>query len=108
VLPDDFISIAGLSITFHQAVLMGIAILVCLTFWAVLHFDRRRVVSLAQSAVTHQVSAELSRIAEALERIANRPADQVIAEAMKRQRETEPDHIAEPERHGTPYSMFGR
>jgi hypothetical protein len=107
---DTFISIAGWSITFHEAVLVGIAILVCLAFWAVLHFDRRRVISLSHSAVTHQLSADLSRIADALERIANRPAEQIIAETMKRQREAEPDTVdaAETERRGIPYSIFGR
>jgi hypothetical protein len=106
---DHFISIAGWSITFHQAVIIGIAVLASLGLWAILHFDRRRVVSLAQSAVTHQLAAELSRIAEALERIANRPADHIIAAAMKRQREAQPDRapVAKPEPRGTPYSMLG-
>jgi hypothetical protein len=48
--------------------------------------------------VTDQLAIELARIADALDRIANRPADQLIAEASKRAEESR----------GIPLSMLGR
>jgi len=48
----------------------------------------------------------LSRIADALERIANRPADAAIAAASQRQQQTQtPPQRESP---GISYSMFGR
>jgi hypothetical protein len=59
-------------------------------FWAALYFSRKRIVVLRRSTGTDQVTLELSRIADALERIANRPADEAIAAASRRQLQTQP------------------
>jgi hypothetical protein len=44
---------------------------------------RGRRVVVQRSATTDELNVQLGRIAEALERIANRPADQLIAEASR-------------------------
>jgi len=56
-----------------------------LLFWAALYFSRKRIVVLKRSHGTDQVTLQLSRIADALERIANHPADRAIAAASRRQ-----------------------
>jgi hypothetical protein len=114
VLSDRVFQFAGFTITFHQALIAGIAILIALVFWAVLHFDRKRTVSLARSAGTNQLAVELTRIADALERIANQPADRLIAAASAAANPgpppapRQPDPEPEPQPRGMPYSMFGR
>ena len=127
------VSVAGhaIEITFHDAVVIGLAILISLAFWAVLHFSRKRVVYLSHSDATNQIMLELSRIAVALQDIANRPADQFIASAVHRReqelqdeqesRRSQPpvhsesnipaEHVPESEQRqprGMPYSLFGR
>ena len=124
---DYAITIAShtIELTYHDAVVIGIAILIALAFWAVLHFSRRRVIHIEHSDATNQIMLELSRIAVALQDIANRPADQIIASASRREVEPEPqraaqreqeripsEHIPVPEQErqprGMPYSLFGR
>jgi hypothetical protein len=131
MLSGTAVNVAGyaIEITFHDAVVIGLAILISLAFWAVLHFSRRRVIHIDHSEATNQIMLELSRIAVALQDIANRPADQVIAATNYREREPErvpeperqgetrtsppiipPEHESESERRprGMPYSLFGR
>jgi predicted subunit of tRNA(5-methylaminomethyl-2-thiouridylate) methyltransferase len=48
----------------------------------------------------------LSRIADALERIANRPADRAIAAATRRQQQMQP--VAPRESQSIPDRMFGK
>jgi hypothetical protein len=105
---DHLITIAGRSITVtsHDIIMMLVSVLTGLLFWTALYFSRKRVVVLKRSSGTDQVSFELSRIADALERIANRPADEAIAAASRRQEQTQPPPQRESSR--TPYSMFGR
>jgi hypothetical protein len=104
---DHLISIAGRSITItsHDIFLTVVSIVTGLVFWTALYFSRKRIVVLKRSSGTDQVSFEMSRIADALERIANHPADRVIAAASRRQ-------LAQPspqrESKGNTYSMFGR
>ena len=104
---DHLITIAGKSITItsHDILLTVVSIVIGLVFWTALYFSRKRVVVLRRSSGTDQVTLELSRIADALERIANHPADRVIAAASRRQ-------IVPPspqrESKGITYSMFGR
>lgn len=125
---DYAVSVAGYSIeiSFHDAVVIGLAILISLAFWAVLHYQRKRTVYLTHSEATNQVMLELSRIANALEDIANRPVDAAIASASHREQEQQyqdreareprnnspsPErHDSEPQRQpsGMPYSLFGR
>jgi len=64
------------------------------------------VVVLKRSSGTDQVTLELSRIADALERLANRPADRAIAAAMRRQLQAQSP--APRDSKGSAYSMFGR
>lgn len=124
MISDQAVTIAGYSfeITFHDAVVIGIGILISLAFWAILHFDRKRVVYLTHSEATNQIMLELSRIAVTLEDIANRHADQVIASTVNRQHEQEYRHrdeepstpsadrqpVPEAQPRGMFYSLFGR
>jgi len=68
------------------------------TAWLVQRFRRRRVVIVHRSLVTDQLLTELSRIAEALERIANNPADQVLAAVNQKAEESR----------AMPFSTFDR
>ncbi len=90
-----------ITITSHEQFLAILVLAVAATAWAVQQFRRRRTVVVQRSAVSDQVVYELSRIADALDRIANRPADQVIAAASSRQTE-------ESAGGRIPLSMFGR
>jgi hypothetical protein len=63
----------------------GVSLVIGLLFWTALYFSRKRIVVLKRSSGTDQVTFELSRIADALERIANHPADRAIAAATQRQ-----------------------
>ena len=68
---------------------------------------RGRRVSVQRSATTDELNVQLGRIAEALERIVNRPADHFIAEASQATESTAEAKAETPER-SIPYSMFGR
>jgi hypothetical protein len=81
----------------------GVSVVVGLVFWTALYFSRKRIVVLKGSQSTDQLTFELSRIADALDRIANRPPDHLIAEATRFQQPS-----AQRESHGISYSMFGR
>ena len=100
MLSDHVISLFGRTITItNQEQLLAILVFaVIATAWAVQVFRRRRSVVVQRSAVSDQMLSELSRIADALERIANHPADQAIASANRR---------AEQSR-ANPLSIFGR
>jgi len=91
----------AITITSNEQFLAITVLVVAATAWAVQQFRRRRSVVVQRSAVSDQIVCELSRIADALERIANRPADQVIAAASNRQAE-------ESTGGRIPLSMFGR
>ena len=105
---DHLITIAGrsIAITSHDMLMMWVSVVTGLLFWTALYFSRKRVVVLKRSSGTDQVTLELSRIADALERIANRPADEAIAPASRRQQQIQPP--AQRESKGVAYSMFGR
>ena len=105
---DHLITFAGRSITItsHDIIMMLVSVATGLLFWTALYFSRKRVIVLKRSSGTDQVSFELSRIADALERIANRPADDAIAAASRRQQQTQPP--PQRESPGISYSMFGR
>lgn len=106
---DHLITIAGKSITItsHDLIMMLVSVVTGLLFWTALYFSRKRVVVLKRSTGTDQVTFELVRIADALERIANRPADEAIAAASRRLQQAQPPP---PQRNskGISYSMFGR
>jgi len=105
---DQLITIAGRSITItsHDIIMMLVSVATGLLFWTALYFSRKRIIVLKRSSGTDQVTFELSRIADALERIANRPADDAIAAASRRQQQTQPPPQRESPR--ISYSMFGR
>ena len=108
MLSDHVISIAGRSITItsHDMLMMYVSIVTGLLFWAALYFSRKRIVVLKRSSGTDQVTFELSRIADALERIANRPADDAIAAASRRQQHLQPP--LQRESKNLSYSILGR
>jgi len=83
LLSDHVISFFGrtITITNHEQLLAILVLAVIATAWAVQLFRRRRSVVVQKSAVSDQMLYELSRIADALERIANHPAYQVISAA---------------------------
>lgn len=105
---DHVITIAGrtITITGHDVLMAGVSLLIGLLFWIALYFSRKRIVVLKRSSGTDQVTFELSRIADALERIANRPADRAIAATSRRQlqMQTPPQRDSK----GIAHSMFGR
>lgn len=100
MLSDHLISLFGwnFTITGQEQLVAIVAAAVLVTAWAVNLFRRRRAVVVQRSKVSDQMLFELSRIADALERIANRPADDMIASANDRM----------PESRGTSFSIFGR
>ncbi|HYW66174.1 MAG TPA: hypothetical protein VFB10_05660 [Candidatus Dormibacteraeota bacterium] len=108
LLTDYIITIAGRSftITSHDIIVTGVSLVLGVVFWIALYFSRKRVVVLKRSSGTDQVTLELSRIADALERLANRPADRAIAAAMRRQLQAQSP--APRDSKGSAYSMFGR
>lgn len=112
MLSDHVITIFGRSITItaHDMFLAGLSILIGAFFWVAMHFARRRVVVLKHSSAIDQISLELARIANSLERIANRPADRIIAAATRRQQSPEPQPLPPLQREskGISYSIFGR
>jgi len=101
LLSDHVFHLFGRSVTItgNEQFLAVVILVIAATAWAVQQFRRRRAVVVQRSAVSDQVVYELSRVADALERIANRPADQYITAASDRQTE-EPGRIS--------LSMFGR
>lgn len=108
MLSDYVITLAGKSftITSHDILMTGVSVVVGLVFWTALYFSRKRIVVLKGSQSTEQLTFELSRIADALDRIAYRPTDNLIAEGTRFQQQSQPPE--QRESHGIPYSMFGR
>ena len=113
MLSDRIISFVNryITITAHDLLIFALAILVCLMLWSAIYFSRKRVVVLRRSSGTDQLTSELSRIADALERIAAQPADRVIAAARRQQRSLPPAPSAPPAARDSrinPYSIFRR
>ena len=113
MLSDRIISFFSrfISITRHDLLVFGFAVLVCLMLWSVLYFSRKRIVVLRRSSGTDQLTSELSRIADALERIASQPADRVIAAVRRQQRLSAPAPPSAPVARDSrlnPYSIFRR
>ena len=108
MLSDHVITVAGrsMTITNHDMFTAGVFVVIGLTFLAAAYFGRQRIVVLKRSNGTDQVAFELARIADALEGIANRPADRAIAAATRRQIQAPPPPQRESQ--GIAYSMFGR
>jgi hypothetical protein len=106
---DHVISIAGriITITSHDMFMTGVSLAIGLVFWIALYFSRKRIVVLKRSSGIDQLTFELSRIADALDRVANRPAERAIAAATRRQLHQTPSP-PQRESQGTAYSMLGR
>jgi len=108
------IHIAGQVVTSFQLLITG-AFLLCAAA-ILMGFRRDLKATLRQSAVTDRLAEDLARIAKALERIANQPADASIREAARRSAAkmgtpVEPVPEVEPaseEAHRVAYSIFGR
>ena len=109
MLTDHVITIGSrtFTVTTAEQFATGLFLLIGLIFLAGLIFSRRRVVVLKRSSGTEQLAFELSRIADALERIANRPADRVIEEAARRNLSVPPAPERETTNRST-MSIFGR
>jgi hypothetical protein len=107
MLSDQTISFGGRSftITNHELLLLGGAILVCIFLWSAFYVSRKHVVTLRRSSGTDQITYELSRIADALERIASQPADRVIETAAQPRQQSEP--LSERSKSAA-YSIFRR
>jgi hypothetical protein len=89
-----------ITITGHDQFLALVFLAVAVTTWAILQSRRRRAVVLQRSAVSDQMVYELSRIADALDRLASRTMDQTIDASTGSFKEDEPRTM--------PFSMFGR
>lgn len=93
-----------INISGQEQFLAVVFILVAAATWAVLQFRRRRAIFLQRSAVTDQMVYELSRIADALDRLASRPMDQTFHQPIA----TVASSFKEDEPRTMPFSMFGR
>jgi len=107
MISDHVITFLGrtVTITSHDVFMAAFSFVIGLVFWAALYFSRKRIVVLKRSGPVDQLTHELSRIAHALERIANHPTDRTIRAAI-RGRQAQPP--AQSEAKGIAYSMFGR
>jgi hypothetical protein len=91
-----------------------VSLVIGVLFWAALYFSRKRIVVVKRSSGTDQLTFELSRIADALDRLASQSADRAIATATRRQafaRGGGQAQVSPPpqrESQGVAYSMFGR
>jgi hypothetical protein len=90
----------AITITSHEQFLAILLLVAVATAWAVQQFRRKRAVVLQRSTVSDQMLYELARIADALDRISNRPVDHYIAASSKETDESTGGRI--------PLSMFGR
>src|SRR5260370_27699306 len=90
----------AITITSHEQFLAILLLVAAATAWAVQQFRRKRAVVLQRSTVSDQMLYELARIADALDRISNRPVDHYIAASSKETDESTGGRI--------PLSMFGR
>ena len=100
MLSDHIFHFFGRTITVTKYEELVAVAIVCIivTAWAVQQFRRRRVIVVQRSTVSDQLLFELGRIADSLETIANRPADQIIASAGQKEEDSRT----------IPYSIFGR
>jgi len=103
---DHVITIAGRTfiLTGHDLLMVSFSLVSGFIFWLALYFSRKRIVVLKRSNAIDQLTCEMSRIADALERIANHPADRAIAKALQSGQQLKP---LERESKGIAYSMFG-
>jgi hypothetical protein len=108
MLSDTFVSFGGHAIRLSTLLFLigGVLLFGMAAFLAGLIRGRRVLVQ--RSATTDELNLQLGRIAEALERIVNRPADRLIAKASRAAESTPPDVKVGAGVRATPYSIFGR
>ena len=106
MLSDHIITIAGrtISITGQELLIAGEVFVIGLFLCAALYFSRKRVVVLKASGATNQVTLELSRIADALERIARQQRVEHSIPSGPRESQPPPQR----ESRGIAHSMFRR
>ena len=97
----------GHSVTISSSTLLVVSAGLLVFAALMLLVARRQRVMLRRSLVTDELMIHLSRIADALDRVAARPTDQFIAEASRQTERSAPPG-ASTEAHTIPYSMFGR
>ncbi|HYL82737.1 MAG TPA: hypothetical protein VE263_00765 [Candidatus Angelobacter sp.] len=92
MLSDHIFHLFGrtITVTSQEQFMLIVVLAIGVTAWVIQQFRRRRVVVLHRSAVSDQLLYELSRIADSLDRIANHPADQVIAAVNQKAEESRP------------------
>lgn len=108
------INIAGHVVTSFPLLITG-ALLLCAAAM-MMGYRRDLKATLGQSKVTDRLAEDLGRIANALERISNQPADAAIREAARRSavkmgapvEETPVSEPASEDAHRVAYSIFGR
>jgi len=87
-----------ITLTGSDQLLAIVVLAIAFSAWAILQFRRRRAVVVQRSAVSDQMLYELSRIADALDRIASQPVNHPISG----------DSFRTDEPRSIPFSMFGR
>ncbi len=95
----------SISISDRDVAIAAATAITCILIWAALHVYRSNVVVLHHAGGVDHLVQELSRIADALERIANQPAERALAAANRRERQRADNT---PVRGGVSYSMFAR
>lgn len=88
-----------------QLLIAGALLLAVAALLMALSQERR--VSLKRSVATDELAVHLTRIAEALERVANQTTERAHLAASRRQVKTDTER-ADGEAHRIAYSMFGR
>ena len=92
-----------ITITGREQFLALVFLAVAVLTWGVLQLRRRRAVVLQRSTVSDQIVYELSRIADALDRLGSRPLDQTLHPTIPAA-----SSFKEDEPRSMPFSMFGR
>lgn len=92
-----------ITLTGREQFLGLVFLIVAATTWALLQLGRRRAIVVHRSSVSDQMVYELSRIADALDRLATRPLDQTIHPSIPAT-----GSFKEEQSRTMPFSMFGR
>ena len=102
MLSDHVFHLFGRTITLtgSEQLLAVVILAIAVSAWVMQQFRRRRAVALQRSAVSDQLLYELSRIADALDRIGSRPVESFPAQNLR--------EFKEDESRTMPFSMFGR
>jgi hypothetical protein len=105
MLSDSGITLAGHSVTMFQLLLAGGLLLGVAAL--LLAMARRKRVAIHRSVVTDEIAIHLSRIADAVDRLANETAARRQSEATRQVNLPPPPKLGE-EAHPASFSIFGR